>query len=250
MLYSRVLRDYLLYAADEGVIAIGWSRAILSETVEHLQANNSTFDGEQTDLLIRLFNAAYPHAEVTPTATARRTINQFDMPDEDDRHVLAAAVSARADILCTNNVKDFPLEAMASVRIELLTADGLLSRLATTHPSRLLAAHRTAVARLAGATDNSTVAALRRAKAIQTADIVEELRRNLTQLVDLSAVEVIDPDTFLLDLLDLAPGAVVDELSRQALANRRAPRTIVQILEALERAGAPAFADEVRRRIT
>ena len=63
-------------------------------------------------------------------------------------------------------------------------------------------------------------------------------------------LEVIHPDTFLLDLLDLAPSVVVDELSQQAAANRRAPRTLVQILETLERAGAPAFADEVRRRIT
>lgn len=63
-------------------------------------------------------------------------------------------------------------------------------------------------------------------------------------------IEVIDPDTFLLDLLDLAPGAVIDELSRQAAANRRAPRTLPQLLDALERAGAPAFADEVRRRAT
>lgn len=62
------------------------------------------------------------------------------------------------------------------------------------------------------------------------------------------AIEVIHPDTFLLDLLDLAPGAVVDELTRQAAANRRVPRTLPQILDALERGGTPAFADEVRRR--
>lgn len=175
VLYSRVLRDYLVYAADEGVIAIRWSRAILAEAVEHLQVNNSAFDDEQAGLLIRLLNAAYPHAEVKPTATARRKVNKLDMPDEDDRHVLGAAVSARADILCTNNVKDFPTEAMASVRIELLTADALLSRHVATHPSRLLAAHRTAVASLPGATDRSTVAALRRANAVQTADLMEAL---------------------------------------------------------------------------
>lgn len=33
VLYSRVLRDYLVYAADEGVISIRWSRAILIEAV-------------------------------------------------------------------------------------------------------------------------------------------------------------------------------------------------------------------------
>ena len=61
-------------------------------------------------------------------------------------------------------------------------------------------------------------------------------------------LEVIHPDTFLLDQLDLAPVAVTDELERQAAANRRAPKTVTQLLDVLERAGAPAFADEVRRR--
>jgi len=37
--------------------------------------------------------------------------------------------------------------------------------------------------------------------------------------VEAFELEVIHPDTFLLDLLDLAPGAVADELSRQAAAN-------------------------------
>jgi len=61
-------------------------------------------------------------------------------------------------------------------------------------------------------------------------------------------LDVIHPDTFLLDQLDLAPVAVTDELAQQAAANRRAPKTVPQLLDALERAGVPAFADEVRRR--
>ena len=61
-------------------------------------------------------------------------------------------------------------------------------------------------------------------------------------------IEVIAPDTFLLDQLDLAPGAVIDELGQQALANRREPKTLPSILDALARAGTPSFADEVRRR--
>lgn len=179
VLYSRVLRDYLVYAADEGVISIRWSRLILSEAMKHLQANNATFDDEHAELLIGLLNRAYPRAEVSPTAAARRKVNKLDMPDEDDRHVLAAAVSASADILCTNNVKDFPTEAMASVQIELLSADALLSRLVAAHPSQMLAAHRTAVARLTGATDSSTISALRRAQATQTADLMAALlKRN------------------------------------------------------------------------
>ncbi len=175
VLYSRVLRDYLVYAADEGVISIRWSQAILNEVVKHLQANNSTFDDEQAELLIRLLNDVYPEAEVEPTTSARRKVNGLDLPDEDDRHVLVAAVAAHADILCTNNVKDFPPEVMASLGIELLTADALLSRLVTMCPSRMMDAHRTTVASLTGATDQSTIAALRRAQATETADLIEAL---------------------------------------------------------------------------
>ena len=118
VLYSRVLRDYLVYAADEGAISIRWSRAILIEVVKHLQVNNSTFDDKRAELLIRLLNDAYPEAEVEPTAQARRKVKGLVMPDDDDRHVLVAAVAAHADILCTDNVKDFSPEAMASVGIE------------------------------------------------------------------------------------------------------------------------------------
>lgn len=62
-------------------------------------------------------------------------------------------------------------------------------------------------------------------------------------------LEVIHPDAFLLDQLDLAASAVIDELRQQAGANRRKPKTVSSLLDALARAGAIAFADEVRRRL-
>lgn len=86
-------------------------------------------------------------------------------------------MSAGADILCTNNVKDF-LPVVDQVGIELLNADALLSRLVTLHPSKMWAAHRTTVASLTGATDRSTIAALRRAGATQTADMMHTLLKD------------------------------------------------------------------------
>jgi len=84
------------------------------------------------------------------------------------------------------------------------------------------------------------------------ADAAAVVTFNLDDFPDASvepfAIEVISPDTFLLDQLDLAPGAVIDELGRQANANRREPKTLPSILDALAKAGAPSFADEVRRR--
>lgn len=63
-------------------------------------------------------------------------------------------------------------------------------------------------------------------------------------------VDVINPDTFLLDLLDLSPPLVIGELEHQAAANRRDPKTVAGLLDAVARAGAPGFADEVRRLIS
>ena len=63
------------------------------------------------------------------------------------------------------------------------------------------------------------------------------------------SVEVIHPDDFLLDALDLAPSVVIEELEQQAAANRRSPYTLFEILDALSTAGTPRFADEIRRRV-
>ena len=169
------MRDYLVYASDEGAISIRWSREILGEAVKHLVSNITTFTPAQGDLLTRLLNEAYPYAEVEPSESARRRVGKLALPDEDDRHVLAAAVAAHADVLCTDNIADFPPGAMESVGIELLSADELLARLVTEHPAKMLAAHRAAVMSSVGTTDDSTIAALRRANAATTADLMSAL---------------------------------------------------------------------------
>lgn len=61
-------------------------------------------------------------------------------------------------------------------------------------------------------------------------------------------VDIIHPDAFLLDLLDLAPPIVIAEIREQAAANRREPQTLESLLDALGTAGAPNFADEVLNR--
>ena len=39
ILFSRTLRDYFLYAADEGAIEIHWSQSILDEMSRNLREN-------------------------------------------------------------------------------------------------------------------------------------------------------------------------------------------------------------------
>jgi predicted nucleic acid-binding protein len=175
VLYSRVLRDYLLYAADQEIIAIAWSSQILAEVTEHLERNVAGFDRAAGERLVHAMNRAFPLAEVQPGAEHWRMLDDVALPDEDDRHVLAAAIAAEATVLCTSNAKDFPTEAVELIGVEVLTPDQLLSRLATQYEPQMLAVHHTAVTSLKGATDQSTVAALRRAGAAITAGLMTHL---------------------------------------------------------------------------
>lgn len=175
VLYSRVLRDYLLYAADQEIIAIAWSPRILVEVTDHLMKNVAGFDEAAAERLVGAMNRAFPLAQVEPGEEQWRMLAGVALPDEDDRHVLAAALAAEATVLCTSNTKDFPADVVAAFGVEVLTPDELLGRLVAEYEPQMLAAHRTAVASLGGATDASAVAALHRAGAPTTAALMAGL---------------------------------------------------------------------------
>ncbi|GAB3801574.1 PIN domain-containing protein [Micromonospora zhanjiangensis] len=175
VLYSRVLRDYLLYAADQEIIAIAWSAQILTEVTEHLMKNVTGFDQAAAQRLVEAMNRAFPYAEVEPDEKHWHTLAEVPLPDEDDRHVLVACHAAEATVLCTSNTRDFPAHLVEALGCEVLTPDQLLSRLVIEYEQQMLAVHRTAVDSLKGATDESTVTALKRAGAPTTAGLITRL---------------------------------------------------------------------------
>jgi predicted nucleic acid-binding protein len=175
VLYSRVLRDYLLYAATRQIISVAWSEPILEEMAEHLQANVDGFTVESGRVLVRLMNEHFPYALTDITDEADAAVADLVLPDEEDRHVLAAAVAAEADVLCTSNLKDFPSDTVGRLGLQVQHPDELLAGLVESHPEDMREVHRHSVAGLRGATDESTIAALKRADAPRTADLISVL---------------------------------------------------------------------------
>jgi hypothetical protein len=49
------------------------------------------------------------------------------LPDPDDRHVLAAAIAGRCDVIVTRNLRDFPESALAQFGIEAQHPDEFLT---------------------------------------------------------------------------------------------------------------------------
>lgn len=71
-------------------------------------------------------NEAFPDANTT---NYESLIPSLSMPDEDDRHVLAAAIRSNSDVIITLNVKDFPTELTSEHDIEVQTPDFFISNL-------------------------------------------------------------------------------------------------------------------------
>ncbi len=55
-----------------------------------------------------------------------RLIPALELPDPDDRHVLAAAIVGRCDVIVTQNLKDFPDTAVESCGIDVQHPDEFL----------------------------------------------------------------------------------------------------------------------------
>jgi hypothetical protein len=67
-------------------------------------------------------------------------IEGLPLPDQDDRHVLAAAIRGHADAIVTMNIRHFPPEVLAKFDIELQTPDQFVLNQIMLHPPRALTA--------------------------------------------------------------------------------------------------------------
>jgi predicted nucleic acid-binding protein len=102
VLYPFTLRDTLLRAAALGMFQAYWSQEILDETTRNLVADGRMSE-EQAARLTAAMASAFPEALVDGYELLVSA-----MPNhEKDRHVAAAAVKAGAQVIVTNNLKDF-----------------------------------------------------------------------------------------------------------------------------------------------
>ena len=69
-----------------------------------------------------------------------RPIPSLSLPDPDDRHVLAAAIRGRVDVIVTYNTKDFPEEAIAPYEVSAQHPDVFLTHVPDLAPGSVLAA--------------------------------------------------------------------------------------------------------------
>jgi predicted nucleic acid-binding protein len=102
VLYPFTLRDTLLRAAAAGLFHARWSDKILDEATRNLVADH-VVTAKQAARLLAAMTAAFPEARVIGFHKLVATMKN----DPKDRHVVAAAVKAKAQVVVTLNVRDF-----------------------------------------------------------------------------------------------------------------------------------------------
>ncbi|WP_395666313.1 PIN domain-containing protein [Methylocella sp.] len=124
ILYPFHLRNIVVQASVDRLFDARWSEQIHGEWMRNLLANAPGLTLDRLEVAKRLMNVALPAATV---AGYEKHIPTITLPDADDRHVVAAAIEAKASHILTWNLRDFPAEALKSHGLVCQTPDAFLA---------------------------------------------------------------------------------------------------------------------------
>jgi predicted nucleic acid-binding protein len=144
VLYPAPLRDLLLQLAFAGLFQARWSAVIDDEWRRNLLIARPEL-AVQIALTQEVMHRAIPDALVTGYEAR---IADLSLPDPDDRHVLAAAITAAADVIVTFNLNDFPPAALAPYGVEAQHPDAFLRSFIAAMPYQVLEGVRHCLSRL------------------------------------------------------------------------------------------------------
>jgi len=124
VLYPAALRDLLIWLAKTGLFAARWTDTIHCEWTRAVLRERPELEA-QLARTVTLMNTAVSDCLVQHYEPL---IAGLELPDPDDRHVLAAAIRAGAQTMITTNLKDFPEAGLAPFGIEAVHPDRFVAQ--------------------------------------------------------------------------------------------------------------------------
>ncbi len=145
VLYPAPLRDLFLQLAITDLFKAKWTADIHREWIDALLRNEPPRNRAVLERTRDLMDTATRDNLVTGYEALIETLS---LPDPDDRHVLAAAIVGRCDVIVTQNLKDFPDAALAPFEIVAQHPDEFLRNHLSLAPGVVCSAVRKVRARL------------------------------------------------------------------------------------------------------
>lgn len=140
VIYPIEIRDLLLWFAHFDLYTPKWSKHIFDEWEKVMKEKG--VDDAEIQKRINNVNEAFPDAFVN---NYESLIESLDLPDSKDRHVLAAAIKTNANIIVTNNIKDFPADYLSKFGLSAKSADDFLTDIVDLNHEAAVEAFKTLV---------------------------------------------------------------------------------------------------------
>ena len=132
VLHSQALTSLLLDLAEARLYRPAWSEDIHAEWRRSVLRARPDIDPAALDRRRAAMDNALPDACVSGHALL---IPALSLPDPDDRHVLAAAIRAKAQVIVTFNESDFPADTLAGFDLVAQHPDRFLCHLIDLAPA-------------------------------------------------------------------------------------------------------------------
>ena len=121
VLHPIVMADALMSLTVTGLFAAKWTRKIEGEWIASIETRRPDLRG-LLDVRRDQMRAAAVDWEIEEAAWTP-LVSGLDLPDPEDAHVLAAAISGHADCIVTANLRDFPDATVSPFGLEVLHPD-------------------------------------------------------------------------------------------------------------------------------
>ncbi len=135
VLYPAPLRDFLLRLSTTGLFTAKWTDQIHDEWIRNVLKSRPDLE-DKLSRTRELMNQAVSDSLVTGYESL---IDSLELPDADDRHVLAAAIRSGAQAIITFNLKDFPGAALDHYGIEAMHPDAFIEHQLDLHQGAVIA---------------------------------------------------------------------------------------------------------------
>jgi hypothetical protein len=123
ILFGSFLRNVMIHLAQAGIYRAKWTNDIHNEWMPRLMEKYPNVRVEDAQRIRGLIDASVPDCLVYGY---KRIIPGLELPDAKDRHVLAAAIKAGAQVIVTRNISHFPHKILSEFDIEAQHPDDFI----------------------------------------------------------------------------------------------------------------------------
>ena len=135
VLFPAPLRDFWMNLIVSKTFEARWTEQIHGEWIRNALKRRPELSPEKLERARQLMNLHAKNAVVTGYETL---IPSIVLPDENDRHVVAAAMHGEAGWIVTFNLKDFPPKTLHPLGLEAIHPDDFAVRLFQNYPENCI----------------------------------------------------------------------------------------------------------------